>query len=52
MMTSELKWDPSVLDNEFKEVEKWGDTPTIPSSFDDVGDYKHRLTLQHQSYFQ
>jgi hypothetical protein len=52
MMTSELEWDPSVLDHEFKEDEQWGDTPTILSSFDDVGDYKHHVALQHQSYFQ
>jgi hypothetical protein len=51
MMTSELEWDPSV-DQEFKEDEQWGDTPSIPSSFDDVGDYKNRVALQHQSYFQ
>jgi hypothetical protein len=51
-MTSELKWDPSVLDHEFREDEQWGDTTTIPSSFDDVGDYKHRVTLLHKSYFQ
>jgi hypothetical protein len=38
MMASELEWDTSVLDHEFKEDEQWGDTPTIPSSFDDVGD--------------
>jgi hypothetical protein len=52
MMTSELEWDPSVLDHEFKEDEHWGDTPPIPSSFNDVGDYKHRIVLQHQSYFK
>jgi hypothetical protein len=48
----ELEWDPSVLDHDFKEDEQWGDTPTIPSSFDDVGDYKHHVSLQNQSYFQ
>jgi hypothetical protein len=52
MMTSELKWDPSVLDHEFKKDEQWGDSPTIPSSFNDVGDYKYRVALQHHSYFQ
>jgi hypothetical protein len=52
MMTSELECDPSGLDNEFKEDGKWGDAPTIPRSFDDVGDYKHCVALQHQSYFQ
>jgi hypothetical protein len=52
MMTSELEWDPYVLDHEFKEDEQWGDTPTIPISFGDVGAYKHCVALQHQSYFQ
>jgi hypothetical protein len=52
MMTSELKWDPSVLDHEFTEHDHWGDPPIIPSSLNDVGDYTHRVALQHHSYFQ
>jgi hypothetical protein len=48
----ELELDPSVLDHEFKENESWGDPHVIPSSFTDVGDYKHRVALQHHSYFQ
>jgi hypothetical protein len=52
MMTSELEWDPSVFDHEFKDNGQWGDAPTILNSFDDVGDYKHRIALQHQSYLQ
>jgi hypothetical protein len=32
-MTSELEWDPSVLDHEFKEDAQWGDTATILSFF-------------------
>jgi hypothetical protein len=51
-MTSELEWDPSVLDHEFKEHEQWRDSPTIPSDLKDVGEYKHRVALQHHSYFQ
>jgi hypothetical protein len=51
-MTSELEWDSSVLDHEFKEDEQWGDPSTIPSTFNDVGEYKHRVALQHHSYFQ
>jgi hypothetical protein len=45
IMTSELEWDPSVLDHKFKEDEQWGDSPTIPSSFNAVGEYKHRVAL-------
>jgi hypothetical protein len=51
-MTSELEWDPSVLDHEFKEDESLGDPLSIPSSFSDVGYYKHRVALQHHSYLQ
>jgi hypothetical protein len=47
-----MQWDPSVLDHEFKEDEQWGDLSTIPSSFNEVGEYKHRVALQHHSHFQ
>jgi hypothetical protein len=50
-LTSELEWDPSVLNHEFKEDESWGNSPTIPSSCDEVGDFKQRVSLKHQSYF-
>jgi hypothetical protein len=49
-LTSELEWDPSVLDHEFKEDESWGDSSIIPSSFDEVGDFKQHVSLKHQSY--
>jgi hypothetical protein len=52
ILTSELEGDPSVLDHELKENEKWGDTPTINTQFDEVGDYKQRIILHHTSYFQ
>jgi hypothetical protein len=51
-MTSELEWDPSVLDHKFKDDEQCGDLPTIPSSFNEVGEYKYRVVLQHHSYFK
>jgi hypothetical protein len=51
-MRSELEWDASVSDHELKEDEQWGDSPTIPSSFNEVVEYKHRVALQHHSYFQ
>jgi hypothetical protein len=47
-MATELEWDLSILDYEFKEDEQWGDPPTIPSSVDD----KHRIALQNHSYFR
>jgi hypothetical protein len=52
ILTSELEWDPSVLDHKFKEDEQWGDFPSIPSSLDEVGDYKQQVILKHQSYFE
>jgi hypothetical protein len=52
MMTTELEWDPSALDHEFTEDDQWGEPPTIPSSYDDVSEYKHRVAFQHHSYFQ
>jgi hypothetical protein len=51
-LTSEVEWDPSVLDHDFKEDEQWGEIPEIESSFDNVGDYKHRVIVQHLAYFQ
>jgi hypothetical protein len=51
ILTSELEWDPSVLDHDFKEVEQWGEVPELDSSFDDYGDYKHRVIVQHLAYF-
>jgi hypothetical protein len=52
ILTSELEWDPSVLDHEFKEDEKWGEVPTINSQFDEVGNYKQSVILHHHSYFE
>ena len=52
ILTSELEWDPSVLDHEFHADDQWGDVPGIDTPFDDVGDYQHRVIVQHLSYFQ
>jgi hypothetical protein len=52
ILTSELEWDPSVLDHEFKEDEQWGEAPTINTQFDEVGDYKERIIIHHHSYFE
>jgi hypothetical protein len=51
ILTSELEWDPSVLDHDFKEDEQWGEVPELESSFDEIGDYKHRVIVQHLAYF-
>jgi hypothetical protein len=47
-----LEWDPSVLDHDFKEYEQWEEVPELDSSFDEVGDYKHRVIVQNLTYFQ
>ena len=52
ILTSELEWDPSVLDHEFHADDQWGDVPGIDTPFDDVGDYQHRVIVQHLSYFE
>jgi hypothetical protein len=44
-----LEWDPSVLDHGFKDDEQWGEVPELDSSFDEVGDYKHRVIVQHMA---
>jgi hypothetical protein len=52
ILISELKWDPSVLDHGFKEDEQKGDPPAFDTLFDEVGDFKQRVSLHHLSYFQ
>jgi hypothetical protein len=52
ILTSELEWDPSVLDHIFKEDEQWGEAPTFKTQFDEVGDYTHRVILHHNTYFE
>jgi hypothetical protein len=47
-----VEWDPSVLDHDFKEDEHWGAVPEVESSFDEFGDYKHCVIVQHLEYFQ
>jgi hypothetical protein len=37
ILTSELEWDLSALDHEFKEDEEWGEAIAINTSFDEVG---------------
>jgi hypothetical protein len=52
ILAYEVEWDPSVLDHDFKEDEQWGEITEMESSFDNVGDYKHRVIVQHLVYFQ
>jgi hypothetical protein len=52
ILTSELEWDPSVLDHIFKVDEQWGEAPTLKSQFNAVGDYTQRNILHHNTYFK
>jgi hypothetical protein len=52
ILTSEMEWDPSILDHDFPDDEQWGDVPDPDTPFDAFGDYKHRVIVQHLSYFQ
>jgi hypothetical protein len=52
MLTLEVEWDPSVLDHDFKEDYQYGEVPEMESSFDNVGDYKHQVIVQHLEYCQ
>jgi hypothetical protein len=51
IITSELEWDPPVLDHAFIEDEQWGEIPTFKSQFDEVGNYTQRVILYHNTYF-
>jgi hypothetical protein len=51
IFTSELEWDPSALDHDFKADEQWGAIPAIDDRLDPFGDYNHRVVVQHLSYF-
>jgi hypothetical protein len=54
-LTSELEWDPSVLDHAFHDASEWGadlDTPPgtlLDSRFNEFGEYRRRVTVNHLS---
>ena len=53
-LTSEVEWDPSILDHDAEE--QWEDTQGNDLSpnllFDEYGNYRKRISVQHMSYFQ
>jgi hypothetical protein len=57
MLTAETEWDPSTIDHEFPPDEQWGGTidehKDLPCThmFDEYGDYRKRVIVQHASYF-
>jgi hypothetical protein len=57
-LTSELEWDPSVLDQTFTDFTEWGksddnDNDLFPNKlFDAFGYYRQRVSVNHLAYFQ
>ena len=54
-LTSELEWNPSVLDHDPTEDEQWFDAISepiehLPTAFDEFGNYRHRVNVQHADY--
>ena len=56
-LTHENTWDPSILDSDVQDNEKWldciADMEPDPNStrFDEFGDYYYRVTVQHAAFF-
>jgi len=52
ILTSDVDWDPSVLDHDLDDNETWfdaiSDLPTVPphTLFDELGDYHRHLVIQ------
>ena len=56
-LTSELEWDPSVLDHEYHDASEWADADTsdrgnlLHSRYDEFGQYRQRVLVNHHAYF-
>ena len=57
-LTNESNWDPSIMDHDIADDEQWFDSIQgdfeDPNSdrFDEFGNYKHCVIVQHATYFQ
>ena len=57
ILTSELEWDPTVLDHEFTDISDWGDNNSSNSGlltnsiYDEFGRYRHRVEVHTHEYF-
>jgi hypothetical protein len=55
--TSEMEWDPSIMDHEFNEDDQWfdaiSDLSADPSTnnFDEFGIYRNRIMVNYSPYF-
>jgi hypothetical protein len=56
-LTSEMEWDPTVLDHQYHDISDWGDTSlssngTLNSArYDEFGQYLQQFLVNHLSYF-
>jgi hypothetical protein len=56
-LTSEMEWDPTVLDHEYHDVSEWGDDVASDagtlhqSRYDEFGQYRQRVLVNHHLYF-
>jgi hypothetical protein len=56
-LTSELEWDPTVMDHEFTDDSQWGDDAPAKSSiltndsYDEFGQYRYRVQVNQHCYF-
>jgi hypothetical protein len=51
LLTSELEWDPTVLDDDNIERQHPDIDFLTNKSFDEYGHFRHRVNVQHWSYF-
>jgi hypothetical protein len=57
-LTSEMEWDPSIMDHEFDEDDQWfdaiSDLSAYPSTniFDAFGNYRNRIMVNYSHYFR
>jgi hypothetical protein len=56
-LTSELEWDPTVLDHQYHDSSEWGDDAASAhgtlynSRYDEFGKYRQRVHVNHLPYF-
>jgi hypothetical protein len=56
-LTSELEWDPTVLDHAFHDASEWADADTsaqgnlMHSRYDEFGQYRQRVLVNNHAYF-
>jgi hypothetical protein len=57
ILTSEMEWDPTVLDHQYHDSSEWGDTSLSSTGvlnnvrYDEFGKYRQQVLVNHLSYF-